>query len=111
LKQALWNPQTQWFDFINGNGQPETRWTVQIIYLYGSAVLDTAEEVSPRPAAYAPHTALRGVKIRDAVFDIELGDKEYKVLSGGKTIVAPMGSTVSIKKNVMSISKETSKHL
>jgi hypothetical protein len=228
LKQALWNPQTQWFDFIDGNGQPETRWTVQMFYLFGSGVLDAEEEaglishlndneflgeyglhslalddpaydptdvdnggpgscscfppnianlldrggwrseaedimrrciwwgssmpywgdsiyadrvdyrhdtplqctidgvavaqffifgmfgvnpqfdgtilVSPRPATFAPHAALRGVRIRDSVFDIELGDNEFKVVSGGKTVVAPVGGTVSIKKNVLSIS-------
>jgi hypothetical protein len=55
--------------------------------------------VRPRPATLAPHAALRGVKIRDAVFDIELGDTEFKMLSGGKTVVAPVGGTISIKKN------------
>ena len=228
LKQALWNPQTRWFDFIDGNGQPETRWTVQMFYLFGSGVLDTEEEaglishlndneflggyglyslalndpaydptdvdnggpgsctsfppnianllcqggwpseaedimrrciwwgssmpywgdsiyadrmdyrhdtplqctidgvavaqffifgmfgvnpqfdgtilVSPRPATFVPHAALRGVRIRDSVFDIELGDNEFKVVSGGKTVVAPLGHTISLKNNVMSIS-------
>jgi hypothetical protein len=54
--------------------------------------------VSPRPAAFAPKIALRGVRIRDAVFDIEVGDKKFKVLSGDKTVVAPVGRTVSITK-------------
>jgi hypothetical protein len=54
--------------------------------------------VTPRPAAFAPRTALRGIKIRGAVFDIELGEKEFKVVSGGKTVVAPVGRTISIKK-------------
>ena len=222
LKQELWDPQTKWFSFLNGKGQPETRWTVQMFYLLGSGVLDQETEVglishlndkeflgeyglhslakgdpaydpadvdnggpgactcfppniaillyqagrpreaedlmrrcvwwgsrmpywgdssyadrvdyrhdtplqctidgvtvaqffifgmfgvdpqfdgailvSPRPAAFAPHAALRGVKLRDTVFDIELGDKAFKVVSGGKTVVAPIGGTVSIKK-------------
>jgi len=67
--------------------------------------------VSPRPAAFAPDAALRGVTIRDTVFDIELDDKEFRVLSGGKTVVAPLGGMGSIRKKVMSISKETSKNL
>lgn len=223
LKQKLWRPQTQWFDFINEKGQPETRWTVQMFYLLGSGVLDKETEgglvshlndqeffgeyglhslakgdpaydpadvdnggpgactsfppniairlyqagqpraaedlmrrclwwgsrmpywgdsiyaaradyrrdtplqctidgvavaqffifgmfgvdpqfdgrilVRPRLAAFAPNAALRGVKIWEAVFDIELGDTEFKVLSGGKTVVAPVGRMISIKKN------------
>jgi hypothetical protein len=228
MKQRLWNPQTKWFDFINGQGQRETRWTVQMFYLLGSGVLDQETEagllshlndkeflgeyglhslakgdpaydpadvdnggpgactcfppnialilcqagrpreagdlmrrclwwgsrmpywgdssyadrmdyrhdtplqctidgvtvaqffiygmfgvdpqfdgtirISPRPAAFAPRSALRGVRMRDAVFDIELGDKEFQVISGGKTVVAPIGGTVFLKKNAMSIS-------
>lgn len=40
LKQRLWNPESQWFEFINGEGRRETRWTVQMFYLVGSGVLD-----------------------------------------------------------------------
>ncbi len=40
LKQKLWNKETKWFDFINGKGKGETRWTVQIFKLFGSSVLD-----------------------------------------------------------------------
>jgi hypothetical protein len=54
--------------------------------------------VRPRPAAFAPRTALRGVKIREAVFDIELGDQEFKVVAGGKTVLAPVGCAISIRK-------------
>ena len=228
LKQALWNPLTQWFNFINSNGLPETRWTVQMFYLFGSGVLDPEEEagllnhlnendflghyglhslalgdpaydpndvdnggpgsctsfppnianlldqagwtsqaqdimqrciwwgssmpywgdsiyadrvdyrhdtplqctidavavaqffifglfgvdpqfdgsirVSPRPATFAADAALRGVRIRDIVFDIELGENDFKVMSGGTTVVAPLGGTVSITKNGMSVS-------
>jgi hypothetical protein len=227
LKEKLWNPQTKWFDFINGKGQRETRWTVQMFYLFGGGVLDSETEsglashlndqeflgeyglhslakgdpaydpadvdnggpgactcfppnigillyqagrtheaedimrrclwwgsrmpywgdssyadridyrhdtplqctidgvtvaqffifglfgvdpqfdgtilVSPRPAAFAPRAALRGVKMRDAVFDIELGDKEYKVLSGGKTFVAPLGGTIRLDPKIKSL--------
>ncbi len=223
LKEKLWNPETKWFNFTNGQGQPETRWTMQMFKLFGSSVLDEETEtglmshlndkeflsehgmhsiakgdpaydpadvdnggpgactcfppqiaerlykagrpnqaedivrrciwwgsrlpywgdsivaekvdyrrdtplqctvdgvtvaqciifgmfgidpqfdgsilVSPRPAAFSPQTALRGVKIRDIVFDVEVGNNEFKVTSGGKTITAPVGRTVSIKKN------------
>lgn len=44
LKEKLWNPKTRWFDFINGQGQPETRYTMQILKLFGSGVLDDEEE-------------------------------------------------------------------
>jgi hypothetical protein len=223
LKEKLWNPETKWFDFINGKGQRETRWTVQMFYLLGSGVLDAETEaglvghlndreflgeyglhslangdpaydpadvdnggpgtctsfppniafllyqagrpreaedlmrrcvwwgsrlpywgdsiyadrvdyrrdtplqctidavavagcfifglfgvdpefdgrvlVHPRPAAWAPRAALRGVRIRNAVFDVELGETEFKVVSGGQTAVAPVGRTISVKRN------------
>ena len=44
LKQELWNSEARWFDFINGKGQTETRWTVQMFYLFGSGVLDKETE-------------------------------------------------------------------
>ena len=76
--------------------------TVAQFFIFGmfgvDPQFDGAILVSPRPAAFAPHAALRGVKLRDTVFDIELGDKAFKVVSGGKTVVAPIGGTVSIKK-------------
>ena len=43
-QRRLWNPKTRWFDFINGQGQPETRYTMQILKLFGSGVLDDEEE-------------------------------------------------------------------
>lgn len=222
LRQKLWNPRTQWFDFINAQGQAETRWTVQMFYLLGTGVLDEETEaglvshlndreflgeyglhslakgdpaydpadvdnggpgactsfppniaillyqagrpgeandlmgrcvwwgsrmpywgdsihadrvdyrhdtplqctldavavagffvfgmfgidpqfdgsilVHPRPAAWAPRAALRGIRIRDAVFDVELGDTEFTVISGGQTLVAPAGRTISIRR-------------
>ena len=222
FKEKLWNPETQWFDFINHKGQPETRWTVQMFYLLGSGVLDKetttglishlndqeflgeyglhslakgdpfynpadvdnggpgacfcfppniafllyqaghpreAENimrrclwwgsrmpywgdsvyadrldyrhdtplqceldgvsvaqcflfgmfgvdpqfdgnirVTPRPAAFAPRTALRGVRIRDILFDIELSKTEFKVVSIGKSVTAPAGDCVAIRK-------------
>jgi hypothetical protein len=45
LKEKLWNPRTRWFDFINEQGQPETRYTVQMFKLFGSSVLDEEEEL------------------------------------------------------------------
>ncbi|HNQ89108.1 MAG TPA: hypothetical protein PKM73_10875 [Verrucomicrobiota bacterium] len=223
LSQKLWNPQTRWFDFINAQGERETRWTVQMFYLLGSGVLDEATQaglvshlndreflgehglhslarndpaydpadvdnggpgactsfppniallldqagcpheandlmrrcvwwgsrlpywgdsiyadrvdyrrdtplqstldavavagffiygmfgvdpqfdgsvlVHPRPAAWAPRAALRGVRIRDAVFAIELGEGEFKVLSGGQSLAAPIGRGIRIQRN------------
>ncbi|MEA1952547.1 MAG: hypothetical protein U9N87_14295, partial [Planctomycetota bacterium] len=40
LKRKLWNRKTKWFDFTNGKGKPETRYTVQIFKLFASDVLD-----------------------------------------------------------------------
>jgi hypothetical protein len=57
---------------------------------------DGTIRVSPQPAAFAPRAALRGVKMRNVVFDIELGKKDFKVLCAGKTAVAPFGRTISI---------------
>jgi len=228
LKDRLWNPETKWFNFINGKGQPETRWTVQMFYLLGSGVLDQETEaglvshlndkeflgqyglhslakgdpaydpadvdnggpgactcfppnisillyragrpreaedlmrrcvwwgsrmsywgdssyadridyrhdtplqctidgvtvaqffifgmfgvdpqfdgtilVTSRPAAFAPRAALRGVKMRDAVFDIEIRDQEFKVVWGEKTLTAPVGRTISIDPKARSLS-------
>ena len=44
LKEKLWNKETRWFDFINDQGQPETRYTVQMYKLLNSPVLDSEEE-------------------------------------------------------------------
>jgi len=44
LKQTLWDPQTRWFDFLDGKGRKDTRYTVQIFKLLGSSVLDAEEE-------------------------------------------------------------------
>ena len=222
LKEKLWNPQTKWFDFTNGQGKPETRWTMQMFKLFGSGVLDEETEaglmshlnekeflsehgmhslakgdpeydpndvdnggpgactcfppqiaerlykagwprqgedilrrclwwgsrmpywgdsivaervdyrhdtplqctvdgvtvaqaiifgmfgvdaqfdgsilVSPNPPAFAPRIALQGVKLRGIVFDIDVDDNKFKVTSGGKSLVAPVGRTISIKK-------------
>jgi len=77
--------------------------TVVQFFIFGMFGIDSQFDgsilVSPCPAAFAPHTALRGVKMRDAVFDIEHGDKDFKVVAGGKAVVAPLGRTISIKKN------------
>ena len=43
LKDKLWNPKTKWFDFINDQGKPETRWTIQMYKLIHSPVLDEEE--------------------------------------------------------------------
>lgn len=60
---------------------------------------DGSIRVTPQPMALSSRIALRGVRIRDLVFDIEKGDAQFKVVSDDKTIVAPLGRTVSIKKN------------
>lgn len=54
--------------------------------------------VHPRPAAWAPRAALCGIRIRDAVFDVEFGENEFAVVSGGQSLVAPIGSTISIRR-------------
>lgn len=233
LKEKLWNPEAKWFNFINGKGEPETRWTVQMFYLLGSGVLDQetesgllshlndqeflghyglhslaktdpaydpadvdnggpgactsfppniaillctsgqsreAEElmkrclwwgnrmpywgdssyadridyrhdtplqctidgvavaqffifglfgvdpqfdgtilVSPRQTTFAPPAVLRGIKLREVVFDVELGDKEFKVSSGGKTAVAPYGRTIAIAPKTGSLRERQTK--
>jgi hypothetical protein len=40
LKNRLWNKHTRWFDFENGEGKKDTRWTFQMFKLLGSNVLD-----------------------------------------------------------------------
>ncbi len=222
LKQKLWNPQAQWFDFINEEGRRETRWTVQMFYLVGSGVLDREMEtglvghlneqeflgphglhslakgdpfynpadvdnggpgactcfppniaillyragwpqqaenilqrctwwgsrmpywgdsiyadridyrhdtplqctldgvaaaqciifgmfgidpqldgsirIRPQPAAFAPRTALRGVKLRDLNFDVKLDQQGFTVYSDGQTVVAPVGRAMIIRR-------------
>ena len=44
LKEKLWNKETQWFDFINDQGKPEARYTIQMYKLINSPVLDKEEE-------------------------------------------------------------------
>ena len=44
LKRELWNPNTRWFDFIDGKGRKNARYTVQMFKLFGSGVLDREEE-------------------------------------------------------------------
>ena len=82
--------------------------TVAQFFIFGMFGVDPQFDgtilVTPRPAAFAPRSCPPGVRMRDAVFDIELGDKEFKVISGGKTVVAPIGGTVFLKKNAMIIS-------
>jgi hypothetical protein len=63
------------------------------------AQFDGSILASPQPPSFARHVSLRGIKIRGIVFDIDVDDKQFKVTSGGKTISAPVGRTVSIKKN------------
>ena len=40
LKERLWNRETNWFDFLDGDWRPRTRWTIQMYKLFGSGVLD-----------------------------------------------------------------------
>jgi hypothetical protein len=44
LKEKLWNRETRWFDFINDQGKPETRYTIQMFKLFGSPILDEEME-------------------------------------------------------------------
>lgn len=43
LKQQLWDEDLCWFNFINDQGKPEARWTIQMYKLVGSPVLDDEE--------------------------------------------------------------------
>ena len=44
LKQRLWNAKAGWFDFEDGKGHKDLRYTVQMFKLFGSKVLDAEEE-------------------------------------------------------------------
>jgi len=44
LKQRLWNRETRWFDFLDGQGARQTRYTIQMFKLFGSGVLDAEQE-------------------------------------------------------------------
>ena len=44
LKSRLWNKDTRWFDFEDGKGKKDTRYTVQMFKLFGSKVLDAEQE-------------------------------------------------------------------
>lgn len=44
LKERLWDPETRWFRFEDGQGHSDTRYTIQIFKLFGSGVLDAEEE-------------------------------------------------------------------
>ena len=40
LKTELWNPETQWFHFINAKGEKDLRYTIQMYKMFDSDVLD-----------------------------------------------------------------------
>ena len=44
LKDELWDPDIKWFSFINGEGQKDVRWTIQMYKMFDSDVLDEEEE-------------------------------------------------------------------
>ncbi|MCR4411913.1 MAG: hypothetical protein NUV77_05735, partial [Thermoguttaceae bacterium] len=44
VKHRMWNSQTRWFDFFDGQGARHTRYTIQMFKLFGSGVLDAEEE-------------------------------------------------------------------
>ena len=44
LKSRLWNKDTRWFDFEDGKGHKDVRYTLQMFRLFGSKVLDGEEE-------------------------------------------------------------------
>ena len=44
LKKELWDTDLRWFRFRDGEGKPDTRYTVQLFKLFNSPVLDQEEE-------------------------------------------------------------------
>ena len=44
VKGRLWNREQRWFDWLGREGQPHTRYTVQMFKLFGSGVLDEEQE-------------------------------------------------------------------
>ena len=48
LKKTLWNPNIKWFNFINGKGEKDVRWTIQMFKMFdhgaGGCVLDEEEK-------------------------------------------------------------------
>ncbi len=40
LKRELWNPELDWFMFVNGDGKKDVRYTVQMYKLFDSDVID-----------------------------------------------------------------------
>jgi hypothetical protein len=55
--------------------------------------------VHPQPAPWASRAALRGVRLRDMVFDVELGEREFTVVSGNQRLAAPVGHAIGLKRN------------
>lgn len=43
LTRELWAPEAKWFHFINGDGKPELRYTMQVFKLFNSGVLGTEQ--------------------------------------------------------------------
>jgi len=47
LKKTLWNPEIKWFNFINGQGEKDVRWTIQMYKMFDhgadGGVLDEEE--------------------------------------------------------------------
>jgi hypothetical protein len=48
LKKTLWNPEIKWFNFIDGKGEKDVRWTIQMYKMFdhgaGGCVLDEEEK-------------------------------------------------------------------
>lgn len=48
FKKTLWNPEIRWFNFINGKGEKDVRWTLQMYKMFdhgaGGCVLDEEEK-------------------------------------------------------------------
>jgi hypothetical protein len=48
LKKTLWNPEIKWFNFINGKGEKDVRWTIQMYKMFDhgaeGGVLDEEEK-------------------------------------------------------------------
>lgn len=61
-----------------------------------SARFDGTVEIAPARPDFAPHTALRGVRIRGLCFDVVLNEEQFTVIHGGREYRADYGETVTL---------------
>jgi hypothetical protein len=72
-----------------------------IFGLFGvDARFDGTIAISPHAPAFAPRLGLRGLRLRGAAIDIEVGDGRFRVKAGGREIEAPLGRTVTVRPDV-----------